>query len=81
MPLSAEQVAQAKALGIDLSKIDWTKIVAIIQLLIQLFAAQKPQVTAALKAKGCPDAQCELMHDAICHSLHAADDCVQCCGT
>lgn len=80
MPLTAEQAAQAKALGIDLSKIDWAKIAALIQLLLSLFAAQKQDVKAALKAKaGCDDPHAELMHGAICHSLAAADACLRCC--
>jgi hypothetical protein len=77
--LTAEQQTQAKALGIDLSKIDWTKVAAIIQLLISLFSAQKQQATAALKAKGCDDGCCQLMTDAIDHNLQAAQDCVNCC--
>ncbi len=79
MPLTAEHEALAKSLGIDLSKIDWTKVGALIQLLIQIFLTQKAQASAALKAKGCPDAHCDLMHQAICNNLQAADCCVQCC--
>ncbi len=80
MPLTTEQANQAKQLGIDLSKIDWTKVIGIIQLLIALFAAQKQQATADIKAKvGCDDAHAALMHEAICLNLQAADTCVQCC--
>ncbi len=79
MPLTAEQVAQAKSLGIDLSKIDWTKIVAIIQLLVQLFAAQQQQLKASAKAAGCADEHADLMHGAICDNLNAADKCLRCC--
>ncbi len=80
MPLTAEQANQAKQLGIDLSKIDWTKIAALIQLLLSLFAAQKQDVKAALKAKaGCDDPHAELMHGAICDNLSAADKCLRCC--
>ncbi len=80
MPLTAEQMNQAKALGFDPSKWDWTKVAALLQLLFQILLAQKAQATADIKAKvGCDDQHAELMHSAICHNLQAADACVQCC--
>lgn len=71
----------AAAVGIDWTKIDWAKVVQIVQLLIAIFAAggTVTQAKAALKANGCPDSVCDSMCDAIQHNLAAAQDCVQCC--
>ncbi len=79
MPLTAEQMNQVKQLGLDWTKIDWTKVAAILQLLMQLFLAKQQDVKAALKAAGCPDTQCDLMCQAIQHNLDAANCCVECC--
>ena len=74
----AQSDAVAQANGIDWNNIPWDKVLSIIQFLIQLFG-QKQQFVAKAKAAGCTDDQCEQLHQAIGHSLAAAQCCCQCC--
>lgn len=66
MALSQEHQAAAAHFGIDLSKIDWTKVLQVVQFLINLFA-QQPH-TKTLKDAGCPDDD----NACGCHCLEAA---------
>lgn len=94
--LTAAQQAQAKALGIDLGKIDWGKVLQLIQFLVQLFgqptpapapgpmlAAAGPDRKALLKAAGCSDDECDhacACLDAACLALQSAQLSLTCCN-
>jgi hypothetical protein len=97
--LTAEQQAKAKALvgSIDWTKIDWTKIVALIQMLIAIFGPSvvptpgptpAPMHAAALrqlaKDAGCPDHAVDLCcacMQAGTLALQAAETSFACCQT
>ncbi len=79
--LSAQHKQQLQAMGFDFSKLDWTKIVAIIQMLVSLFGSSEAQPQALKAATGCDDACSEHAHAAVCHALAAAHEALQCCGT
>src|SRR5438105_7017642 len=69
--MTKEQAAQA--LGIDLSRIDWAKLFAVLQAIIAILTQQK-----ALARAGCSQHD-QCMHDAAEHALAAAYLCLQCC--
>lgn len=78
---TAEQTAMAQNLGIDLSKIDWTKIRDLIVLIISIFSSQ-PTAKAA-KLAGCPDDQsdtCCACMEAGTLALQAAQKSFECAG-
>lgn len=81
MALTSEQSAQAHALGFDLSKIDWTKVVQMIQLLIAIFGGVADK-KAAVKAVGCPEDLCDCCvecYNAGNLALQAAQKSFGCC--
>ncbi len=76
--LTAEHKALCDKLGWDISKIDWGKVVQMIQLLIAILsAASGPSPVYKAKA-GCED-QCATCLESAGHSLQATQLSLECC--
>ncbi len=76
--LSEAQKKQAEGLGIDWRTIDWTKVVALIQLLLSIFTQPKTELR-----KGCPDALCNCCDcciEAAALALESANVSLNCCA-
>lgn len=74
--LNESQKQQLTALGIDLSKIDWTKVISIFQLILSLFS--QPQPTHARAAKAGCESQHAAMMAAAAKSLEVTQACLEC---
>lgn len=58
MAFTTEQTAKATALGIDLTKIDWTKVADIIKFILDILAGTTPKVTKAVGVGCCDHMAC-----------------------
>jgi hypothetical protein len=65
--------------GIDWSKIDWSKIGAILALLVQLLQSSATPDTLKAAMPGCPDTCCDHCHKAMILALNAAHESHRCC--
>lgn len=76
-----DKQATAKALGIDLTKIDWAKVLQVVEFVLQLLATHQDK-KAALAAVGCPDDKIDLCCE-MCNcgnlSIEAAKKAFNCC--
>lgn len=77
--MKPEHLAMAKQLGIDITKIDWNKVAAFIQMIIDLFQTlPKEQLRAGCPSDDCNACDCCL--EAARHAILSAHISMECCA-